>query len=106
MAGEVKTYINGVSAKQVTFESGKSILKLNINVAKLIEQLQQHANEKGYVNLGVSERKEKGRFGETHTVWLDTWKPTPRADAPAPPKVDPPPWGAATQAQPEDLLPF
>jgi hypothetical protein len=106
MAGEVKTYINGISAKQVTFESGKSILKLNINVAKLIEQLQQHANEKGYVNLGISERKEKGKYGETHTVWLDTWKPTPKADAPAAPKSDPPPWGAATQAQPEDQLPF
>ncbi len=106
MAGEVKTYINGISAKQVTFESGKSILKLNIHVGKLITQLTPLANEKGYVNLGVSERKEKGRFGETHTVWLDTWKPTPKADAQAAPKVDPPPWGAATPAQPEDQLPF
>ena len=106
MADEQKTYINGISAKQVTFTSGKSILKLNIHVAKLIEQLQQHANEKGYVNLGVSERREKGKYGETHTVWLDTWKPTPKADAQPAPKSDPPPWGAATQAQPEDQLPF
>ena len=108
MAGETKTYINGISAKQVTFESGKSILKLNINVAKLIEQLPSLANEKGYVNLGVSERKEKGKFGETHSVWLDTWKPTPRADAPAAPKVDTPPWGEAVKTTPEESqeLPF
>jgi hypothetical protein len=107
MAGEVKTYINAISAKQVTFDSGKSILKLNIHVGRFVEQLAQYANEKGYVNLGVSERKEKGKFGETHSVWLDTWKPTHRADAaPAAPKSDPPPWGAATQAQPEDQLPF
>jgi hypothetical protein len=108
MAGEVKTYINGISAKQVTFESGKSILKLNIHVGKLIEQLQQHVNEKGYVNLGVSDRKEKGKYGETHTVWLDTWKPTPRADAAPVAKADPPPWGEASKTTPEESqeLPF
>jgi hypothetical protein len=32
--------------------------------------------------------------------------PKPKADAPAAPKSDPPPWGAATQAQPDDQLPF
>ena len=105
MADAAKVYINGVSAKQVTFESGKSILKLNIHVGKLIEQLQQHVNEKGYVNLGVSERKEKGRFGETHTVWLDTWKPTPKHETPDVPK--PAPWEEeANGVKDSDTLPF
>jgi hypothetical protein len=104
MADEQKTYINGISAKQVTFTSGKSILKLNINVAKLIEQLQQHANEKGYVNLGISERREKGKYGETHTVWLDTWKPTPKHEAPDVPK--PAPWEESKPVQSDDSLPF
>ena len=37
---EEKQYINGVSLKKVTFQSGGHIIKANVNVAKLIEQLQ------------------------------------------------------------------
>ena len=72
---EQKTYCNGVSAKQITFQSGKTILKLGVNVDKMIAFLQQHRNAKGFVNLGISERKEVGQYGDTHTVWLDTWSP-------------------------------
>ena len=64
-----------ISAKQITFQSGKSILKLGINVEKFTAFLKQHANAKGYVNLGISERKEASQYGETHTAWLDTWSP-------------------------------
>jgi len=71
-----------VSAKSVTFQSGKSILKLGINVEKFKAFLDEHKNEKGYVNLGISDRKEVSQYGETHTVWLDTWKP----DANQPPR--------------------
>ena len=76
-----------INAKQVEFKSGKSILKLGINVDSLIVFLKDHRNEKGYVNLGISERKAVGKHGETHTVWLDTWKPTygARSSETAPP---------------------
>jgi hypothetical protein len=82
-----------VSAKKVTFQSGKSILKIGINVEKFKAFLDTHRNTKGYVNLGISERKETGQYGETHTVWLDTWQPdaakasprqTPEPAAPTP----------------------
>ena len=72
---EQKTYCNGVSAKQITFQSGKTILKLGINAEKMIAFLTQYKNAKGFVNLGISERKEIGQYGDTHTVWLDTWSP-------------------------------
>lgn len=70
-----------VSAKEVTFQSGKSILKLGINVAKFKAWLDEHQNEKGYANVGVSARKEVSQYGETHTVWLDTWRPTTNQQA-------------------------
>ena len=46
-----------------------------MNVEKFIAFLNQHKNAKGYVNLGISERREVSQYGETHTAWLDTWSP-------------------------------
>ena len=81
---EQKTYAP-VSAKQITFQSGKSILKLGINAEKFKAFLDTHKNAKGYVNLGISERKEVSRYGETHTIWLDTWQPDDSKAAPRQP---------------------
>jgi hypothetical protein len=84
-----------ISAREITFQSsGKTILKMGINVAKLKAWLDEHVNEKGYVNLGISSRKEVSQYGETHTVWLDTWKPDGRSrskidDADVPRRVVP-----------------
>jgi hypothetical protein len=80
-----KTYVPRCSAKVKKFESGNSILKLSFHAQTMADWLLAHANEKGYVNLGVSRRKEVGKYGDTHCVWLDTWKPEPKpADAAAP----------------------
>jgi hypothetical protein len=37
-------------------------------------------NEKGWINLIVSKRKEPDQRGNTHSVRLDTWKPKPVAE--------------------------
>lgn len=74
---EQKIYASGMSARQITFDSGKSILKLSINMNKFrefVQQNKQHISEKGYMNLGISERREVGQYGDTHCVWLDTWQ--------------------------------
>lgn len=73
-----KTYAP-ISAKLIKAQHGQ-LMKLSFNAAKLIEFIQAHTNEKGYVNLGMSERQQLSKYGETHTVWLDTWQPTKRAD--------------------------
>ena len=100
-----KIYAPKTSAKQVTFNSGKSILKLGIHAETMIEFLRQHANEKGYVNLGISERREVGQYGDTHCVWLDTWKPNQqRQDQPTQRRTQPQPEPAA-KADRSDLLP-
>ena len=48
-------------------------LKISFKIA----DIQQYANDKGYVNLVVAERKEPDKFGNTHSVAVDTWKPDP-----------------------------
>lgn len=73
-----KTYAP-ISAKLIKTQHGQ-LMKLSFNAARLIEFIQAHTNEKGYVNLSMSERQQESKFGETHTVWLDTWQPTKRAD--------------------------
>ena len=84
---EQKTYIKGVSCKEVHFQSGGSILKIGMKADEVCAQLQAMKNEKGYVNLGVSIRKEVGKYGDTHCIWLDTWQPkqqdVPRSSNPA-----------------------
>jgi hypothetical protein len=32
-------------------------------------------NERGYVNLIVARRKESDKYGNTHTVYVNDWKP-------------------------------
>jgi len=77
---EQKTYINGLTIKEKKFANGNAILKIGVNVDKLIAQLNQHRNSKGYVNIAISARKTAGQYGDTHCAWLDTWEPTKRAE--------------------------
>ena len=50
-------------------------------------------NEGGYVNLIVSELREPDKYGKTHTVYLDDYKPKPATQTMA-------------RMQEEDDLPF
>lgn len=74
---ETKTYVPKSSVKEVTFQSGKSILKLSLKAKEVAGFLMANANDKGYVSLGISQRKAVGQYGDTHCLWLDTWKPDP-----------------------------
>jgi hypothetical protein len=65
-----KTYIDGTSCKAVTGQFGEFF-----NMSFNLEKLQQYANEKGYVNVTMSKRKEAGQYGDTHYFTLNDWKP-------------------------------
>jgi hypothetical protein len=104
MSEQTKVYAP-ISAKQVTFQSGKSILKIGINVEKFSAFLKQHANAKGYVNLGISQRKEVSQYGETHTVWLDTWEPD-ASRAPAEARTTAQPQASPPTPKENDDVPF
>lgn len=77
-----KTYIDGTSCKAINGQYGEFF-----NMSFNIEKLSQYANEKGYVNVTMSKRKEPGQYGDTHYFTLNDWKPdgekasTPNAPA-------------------------
>lgn len=64
------TYANGIRIK-----NGKYSLKCGINVNQFCEFLKSNQNEKGFVNIEIKERKEEGKYGETHYAVLDEWRP-------------------------------
>jgi len=40
-----------------------------------VEKLSQYVNDKGYVNMTMSKRKEPGQYGDTHYFTLNEWSP-------------------------------
>lgn len=68
------------SAKEKTFHNGGAIINIGVKADDLIAFAQQHANERGYVNLVVQARRTPGQYGDTHSVTLDTYVPKSRTD--------------------------
>lgn len=65
-----KTYIDGTSCKAINWQFGEFF-----NMSFNIEKLQQYANEKWYVNMTMSKRKEPGQYWDTHYFTLNEWNP-------------------------------
>ncbi len=65
-----KTYIEGASCKAITGQYGEFY-----NISFNAERLMQYANEKGYINMTMSKRREVGQYGDTHYFTLNDWKP-------------------------------
>lgn len=65
-----KTYIEWTSCKAVQGQFGEFY-----NISVNLEKLQQYANEKGYVNMTMSKRREVGQYGDTHYFTLNEWSP-------------------------------
>ena len=82
-----KTYIDGSSCKAISGQFGE-FYNLSFN----LEKLQEYANEKGYVNMTMSKRREPGQYGDTHYFTLNDWKPEgDSSSAPAPQNNTPTP---------------
>lgn len=64
--------------------------------AEVLRELANQANERGYVNLAITARKEVGAYGDTHSVKLDTFTPKQRDESPA--------WNGPTDT--DDSIPF
>ena len=65
-----KTYIDGTSCKAINGQFGEFF-----NISVNIEKLQQYANEKWYVNMVMSKRREPGQYWDTHYFTLNEWNP-------------------------------
>lgn len=66
-----KTYINNISVKENQYS-----INVSMNFAKFIEEVKEHVNEKGYLNLTLGKRKIAGKYGETHYCAINDWKPS------------------------------
>jgi len=71
-----KIYCGSAKARQTQY--GEE-LTVSVNVSKVLENLLEHGyvskNQEKFITLKISQRKETGKYGETHTVIIDTWKP-------------------------------
>ncbi len=65
-----KTYIDGTSCKAINGQFGEFF-----NISVNIEKLQAYANEKGYVNMTMSKRREVGQYWDTHYFTLNEYNP-------------------------------
>ena len=67
------------SATKKEFPNGGHVITVHLEC----DDLEKYFNEFGYINkrgkhvvkLKISQRREVGKFGDTHTVEIDTWKP-------------------------------
>lgn len=65
-----KTYIDWTSCKSISGQFGEFF-----NVSINVEKLQSYANEKGYVNMVMSKRREVWQYGDTHYFTLNEYNP-------------------------------
>ena len=63
------TYINSIKITKSKFG-----LKLKGKLETIIEELKK-TQKNGWINFEIKERKDIGKFGETHTVTLDEFEP-------------------------------
>lgn len=67
------------SAKEKTFQDGGSILEVSLTLDGMAEYFKAYgftaSSGKKIIKLKIGRRREVGKYGETHTVEVDTWKP-------------------------------
>ena len=66
-----KTYINKCWIREKKFDNGGSVL----NCGFYVDELKEHADENGWVNMTIAERREPSEKGYTHYAYKDDWKP-------------------------------
>jgi len=96
-----RQFVDGLWIKEKVFDSGGAILKIGVLMDSLVKSLNKiKKNEKGFADLVISRRREVGKNGETHTCYVDDWKPSVKSEVPAKPAVE----KSAKTAEPEEEL--
>ena len=70
-----KQFIKGAASKAITGQYGEFF-----NLSFKLEELAKYANDKWYVNLTMSKRKEVGQYWDTHSIALNEYTPKPKED--------------------------
>lgn len=71
-----KTFISG-SAKERLFDNGGEVINLSLNLG----QLSKIVDDKGYVRITLQKLKEADRYGNSHSIYEDTFRPTNKGAA-------------------------
>ncbi len=50
-------------------------VSLSFDAAELVQFIHTHTNSTGKLRLNLCKKREAGKFGETHYLELDQWKP-------------------------------
>jgi len=50
------------------------------NISLKVEDLAEHMNDKWYINITMSKRKEVWKYWDTHYLVLNEYKPQPKED--------------------------
>ena len=86
-----RVYINQCSLREKVFDNGGSL----INAAFKVSELQEHADENGWVNLVIAKRREVSEKGATHYAYKSEYQrqnSQPQQEmAPAPTQQQPTP---------------
>ena len=65
-----RIYINQCSLREKVFENGGSL----INAAFKVSELQEHADENGWVNIVIAKRREVSEKGATHYAYKSEYQ--------------------------------
>ena len=90
-----RVYINQCSLREKVFDNGGSL----INAAYKVSELQEHADENGWVNLVIAKRREVSEKGATHYAYKSEYQrqnsqpqqemaPTPSQQQPTPNPIE------------------
>jgi hypothetical protein len=60
-------FVNGIKANLKEFDNGGWIIKLGCKVDTLIEFLEQHKNDKGYVNIDITTSRDGKPYAKLNT---------------------------------------
>ncbi len=71
-------YLNCKTTEKI-FADGGTLLNVRVKADVLTAFLEQHTGADGWLRLTIKRRKAVGQFGDTHSVTLDTFTPTPKA---------------------------
>jgi hypothetical protein len=76
-----KAYLRG-NTRKVEFNEGAPIIGISINLNDFLSgqrgvKAEDLANEGGWINIDIQEKAQPDDYGNTHNVWLNTWKPDP-----------------------------
>ena len=82
------------------------VVRWGVKVEDLIAFANQHVNDRGFINLEILPRREPGRFGDTHSVVLDDFRPTPRNGETTTARGDRAPVSRHSEPLTDDDIPF